>query len=226
MSNKAFYSFVVIGVLVLVGFVIAVTPWNSAEHPMWHSADDVKVNIDGSTTDLQSVIDDGSIGGGVSACSDCDSRYYIKSETYTKEQINAMISTIESGGSGTGCPVGYTYYEQSTETAKCYKDGEEIVTEFPLNYGDYYRCMGRVLNGVLQSRAMYLWSGASPTNYDDSGWLNGASTATVRDSDRYYTVFCSVSWSGGVTGYWLYRDYTYSRVDLTPVSFDNVLQIQ
>ncbi len=154
-------------------------------------------------------------------CSDCDNRYYTKSETYTKEQINAMISTIESGG--TGCPVGYTFYEQSTETAKCYKEGEVITARGIMGINWPFECMGRIVSGVLQSRAKYYYGA---TLKSDSGWLTGASTAVgYEELDHYNVAYCSINWVG-VSGYSQDKTYTYTRIDLTPVSFGNILQIK
>ena len=174
--------------------------------------------------------------GEVSTCSDCDSIYYTqsevytKSETYTKEQINAIISVLELGG--TGCPVGYTLYEQSTETAKCYKDGEVI--KFHYDYypkGEYEYCWGstgwgcdhlceaRIVDGIFQTRATY-----DPGTHHEicSGWVNGVSEAY----NKYYTNYkikCTPDWSKvEMKGF---KNGVYYKY-LGKSSWGNILQIQ
>ena len=184
MSNKSFYMFVMVGLMVLaVGVVYAFNSPNSNPAVMGHSIDEIE--------GLSSLMDN----------------------YYTKEQINAMISAIETGG---GCPVSYMFYEQSTETAKCYKDGEVISGQrgAGTGFGQGFGCKGRVLDGVLQSRANWHYGGIMKR---DSGWVNDPSTATVFYNG--WTVYCSVDWDG-INGSPPGIDH------LHPVSFGNILQIK
>lgn len=97
MSNKLFYSFIVVGVFILMSIgVYALTPWNSGSHSVWHSADAIKVNIDGTDTDLQSAVNDGSFKG-------------------PKGDAGAIGAT-GSAGSGGYC---YTYYSNSMSSCIC-----------------------------------------------------------------------------------------------------------
>ena len=117
------------------------------------------------------------------------------------------------------CPVGYTYYEQSTETAKCYKDGQVISTRIRvalfLNIVNA-KCEGRIVNGVLQSRATF----DMPYGVFNSGWVNGASSITTSTST--FVGYCHVNWNG-ISGE-VASKYGWSGYpkDMPEVSFSNV----
>ena len=159
--------------------------------------------------------------------------YYTKGEVYSKDEVNAMISAIEVGGAGgTGCPVGYTPYEQSTETAKCYKDGEVISVRYDYGKWDgdgcwshtgwwcHHLCEARIISGNFQTRATY---DPGTKREITSGWVNGVSEAY----NKYYTNYkirCTPDWSGvKMEG----TKSNYARViDLGKSSWANVLQIK
>ncbi len=214
MSNKSFYSLIVFGVLILAG--IGVYAYNSGADPsvMGHSIDEIE--------GLGSLMDNYYT----------KSEVYTQSEVYTKEQIDAMISTIESGG--TGCPVGYTLYKQSTETAKCYKDGK-IITILWYAYGTVmsgrdWQCEGRINSGNLQTRAT-----SNPGDYNEvsSGWVDGTSE-TYQMYYPQYRIRCVPNWKGMIMQY---ENSVYgtpmwrptAEYHLSPkgyeVSWGNVLQI-
>ncbi len=92
---------------------------------------------------------------------------------YNKEQIRNMLSTI---GWYSGCPDGYTYYDNKVpDEDECWKDGEIIKV---LNENNYNRnlCEAKIENGMLYAKASCTTSAPhlslGYSIYETSGWLD------------------------------------------------------
>ena len=156
--------------------------------------------------------------GGISACSDCDSRYY------TKGEVDILISAIETGG--TACPDGFFLFELGNSYI-CLVDGAQITSDCCYNYGsnecvadpdwcgdavpgsfseskycapvtysDSYgtwnlHTWARNNGGILQTRSQIVVVGSSKQPYCDSGWVNGNSQCSYWEITAYATVSSS-----------------------------------
>ncbi len=62
-TNKAFYTIVTLGILLLIGGIVFAYHSRASPSIMGHSAEEIEVNVGGQLMSLQEAIDDGVIGG-------------------------------------------------------------------------------------------------------------------------------------------------------------------